>query len=169
MTFHLHRAFSFWFLLIPLMLSAATAKAQTKIVRVGTTVLSEDSPKGNASVTIRTGLFAAKCTCACPAARMLRLLGTKEIEVTEHLEISVDGKSIFVPGEVSDYLFEAHQGSLRFDSGNFVLRIDGGDASNSYFVLIYFDRSMVDRYVTYSGEAPDKPLSDTHYFEVGVE
>jgi len=140
------------------------ARAQVKIARSGTTVVSATSPKGKAQVTIHTTIFDRSCVCSCPAAWALKELNVKEISVIEAFEISIDGKPLVVPDSVYDGLFDPHEASLRFENGSFVLLINGLDASNSYFVRIYFNCEGVDRFMTYWAIVPDRPSSDTHYF-----
>jgi hypothetical protein len=127
------------------------------------------SPKGKANITIRTAIFDRSCACSCPAAWALKESNLQEISIIQGLEISVGGKSIASPDSVYDHLFDPHEASLRFENGSFVLRIDGEDASNSYFVRVYFDREGVNRFVTYWSLVPDKPTSDTHYFHVELK
>ncbi len=60
-------------------------------------------------------------------------------------------------------------GSLQFDKGRFVLRIDSGDASEAGYVLVYFDAKGVSQRMVYSALTPEKPSEDTRYFVTVVE
>lgn len=159
-------------LLLTMMAAGAQSRAITarrpdvSIARSGVTTLGLVSPRGNVKVVIRTAMFSSACKCSCPAAWALGELHLKELSVTRSLKISVGGKSIFVPDSVYDHLFEPHQAALRYERGTFILRIDGMDASDSYFVRVYFDDNAVNRFVTYWSLVPDRPTSDTHYFRV---
>jgi hypothetical protein len=128
------------------------ARAQTKIVRSGSTILSATSPEGRANVTIHTAVFRNSCACSCRVVwveeelNLLKELGLGEIDIVRGLRISVGGKRITVPGAVYEELFDPHEASLRFEKGNFVLRVDGADAAYSYFVRLYFRGCPISRW-----------------------
>jgi hypothetical protein len=169
MSFILGRAFKILLLIsiqIPLI---ATGRAQTSVARSGTTNLDAASPNGRVLVVIETTIFDGACSFSCPAESALKELNAKQLSVVQALKISIDGKPVIAPHSVYDHLFEPHEATLLPSEKGFVLRIDGMDASNSYFVRIYFDRHGVHRFVTYWGEAPDKPTSDTRYYSVELK
>jgi hypothetical protein len=43
------------------------------------------------------------------------------------------------------------------------LTISGGDASEAYFVHVYFDTTRVKRKMVYSSLTPSRVAEDTHY------
>jgi hypothetical protein len=143
-----------------------TARAQTKIERSSTTVLSMASPKGRANVTIHTAIFDRSCTCPSLMARILTEVNVKEISVIEQMEISVGGKSIVVPSSAYDELFDPHEATLSFENGGFVLRILGADGAYAYFTRTFFDGAGTHRVLSYDGESPDKPIGDMRYVSV---
>lgn len=145
------------------------APAQVKIARSGSTEVSATIEKNRATVTIHTTIVNQDCTCSCPAKAALKEMNLKEMSVIEDMAIAINGKSVFVGNSVYDHLFEPHWASLRSEKGNFVLKIVGLDAANSYFVRIYFDRDGVSRLLTYWGLVPDKPTSDTRFFDVELK
>lgn len=151
------------------LVGAERIQTNAKIARSGTTVLKSRSPIGEVTLSIHTSIFDRSCACSCPAAWALKELKVKDIIIIEGLEISVEGKPVPVPDSVYDHLFNPHEASVQFKNGSFVLRIDGMDASNSYFVRIFFDRNGVSRMLTYWGLVPDKPMSDTRFYNVQLE
>jgi hypothetical protein len=144
----------------------AAGSHHTAITRAGITVVQGGSKTQKVIVKIYTTLFRSNCPCPCPAALALKETGLNAISIIKNLEISVDGRAITVPTSVYDRLFEPHWASLHVENGNFVLRIEGMDAADSYFVRIYFDRESVSRVVDYWALVPDKPTSETRYFNV---
>jgi hypothetical protein len=96
---------------------------------------------------------------------LLKEYGIKEITIIHDLNISIDGKSIgVVPAPVYAFLVNPLEATLHFEKGSFILRIDGGDTSLSYFERTYFDENGVNRMMSYSSLIPDKPSVDTHFY-----
>jgi hypothetical protein len=144
--------------------SLAAGGRETAIARSGITVVQGGSERQRVVVKIHTTLF--RSGCPCPAALALKETGLKAISIIKNLEISVDGKAIGVSSSVYDRLFEPHWASLHLENGNFMLKIEGMDGADSYFVRIYFDRKGVSRILDYWALVPDKPISETRYFHV---
>ena len=72
-------------------------------------------------------------------------------------------KESFVPYSVYLSLISPYEASIAFEGGDFVLTIRGGDASWSYFVRVYFDKTHVYRTEKYSSLWPE-PTEDTTYW-----
>jgi hypothetical protein len=153
-----------FFLLFAGCFSMGTARGQTRIAESGATVLVVTSPKGKAVVTIRTATLTGTCGSACPASGVWLALGSKQSTVVEKMDISIDGQPVGVPLSVYADMFQPGNASLRFENGGFVLRIDGGDGGESYFVLIYFDAQGVDQLKVFDPELPDHPTQVTRFY-----
>ena len=83
-----------------------------------------------------------------------------------NIDISIGGRQLFVPLSVFSDLINPSEVSVRINARNFVLSIAGGDASESYFVDIYFDKEKIIQRKLYSSENPSKPLEETRYWLV---
>jgi len=81
----------------------------------------------------------------------------------QNLEISVHGKTIFVPRSVFADLIDPRVASIKFQKGDFVLAIAGADGAESYSVHVYFDTTKVKRRMVYSSLTPSIVAEDTHY------
>lgn len=88
---------------------------------------------------------------------------TKAVTLVQKLEISIGGKSIFVPRSVFADLLDPRKASIQFEKGDFVLKIAGADGAESYFVNVYFDMAKVKRRMLYSALTPSIVAEDTHY------
>jgi hypothetical protein len=153
-----------WFILPGIALGQNQIGRST-IAQPGTTVLAASSPIGKVNITIRTAKLDSKCADASPVGWLLKENGVKEITVVHDMRISINGKSIgVIPGAVYAFLINPQAASLQFENGSLILRIDGGDASLSYFENTYFDRKGVNRSMSYSSLIPDKPNTDTHFY-----
>ncbi len=87
----------------------------------------------------------------------------KTIAVVKSLEISINGKRIFVSRSVFADLLDPRAASLRWQKGLFLLTIGGGDGAESYFVHVYFNTTNVTRRTSFSALTPSTPTADTHY------
>jgi hypothetical protein len=139
---------------------ANAAQEEVAIAPSGNTVVGAVFKKKTVDVTIRTVRIESS-NSAFPWG--LKNVGFREITIVQSLEISVDGKHIWVPRSVFGDLFNPLKASVGFEKGLFVLTINGGDASESYFIRVYFDDKKVSLMETYS--SLDNALtSDTRYY-----
>ncbi len=146
----------------------APAGAHNEATRIlpGTTVIQSQSPLGIGVVTMVTKVLRGDDAGSCPASRAWTALGPNSAAVIEEMKITINGNSIPVPLSVYASLFEPGGASLKFDDGTFVLRIDGADGGEAYFVLLYFDAKGVNRMLVYDSEFPDHPTEETRYHRV---
>lgn len=82
----------------------------------------------------------------------------------DFLEISVNGNPLFVARSVYADLADVAEASLRQNKkGQFVLTLNGGDASESYTVEVTFDQNLV-RERTFASNEARKVMQKTIYF-----
>ena len=91
------------------------------------------------------------------------LTGFEAVTLVQGLEISVGGKSLFVPRSVFADLVDPGRASVEFSNGNFILTIRGLDGAEAYFIRVYFDTTEVRRRKVYSLLMPNTPTEDTRY------
>jgi hypothetical protein len=89
--------------------------------------------------------------------------GATSVVVLTDLQIIVNGAKVFVPRSVFADLLDPRTASIRADKSDFLLTISGGDASESYFVSIFFDSAKVKLRRLYSSLIPDVPSQETTY------
>lgn len=82
----------------------------------------------------------------------------------QNVEITANGKQLIVPRSVYLDICHALEAEISFDKKGAVLKIYGGDASESFEVHVHFNSKMVTRRSVYAGELPDKPLEETRYW-----
>jgi len=128
------------------------------------------SPTGTNTVTARLNRAQVKVTIRATRINSSHVLfpsefipGAKEVTIISKMEIAVNGKNLFVPRSVFLDVFDPHEASLEFQNGKFALRITEADASNSAFILVYFDAKEITRRMVYSQLEPDKAIEDTRY------
>jgi hypothetical protein len=72
--------------------------------------------------------------------------------------------SVIVPYEVFADRLDPIDATLRVEHGLFVVRINGGDGSEAYFVDVFFDARGVTRRRLYSTVVKTALSSETRYF-----
>jgi hypothetical protein len=82
----------------------------------------------------------------------------------QNVEIIANGKKLFIPKSVYLDICNPLEAEIVFENKKGVLKIYGGDGSESFVVYVHFDSKLVSRRVVYSGELPDKPLEETRYW-----
>jgi hypothetical protein len=146
---------------------AATPKL-VKINSNGKTVISANLGKGRVEVTIRTREVQVSRTGTIrPDYLPSTCTYAAVCSIVEGLEIAVDGKAIFVPQSVISDMAWIHTAELRLDA-NMMLLLSEGDASESYFIRIDFDKERVKRMREYvdSSMNNNRLLTDTNYYLV---
>lgn len=83
----------------------------------------------------------------------------------ENIEIMANGKLLAVPRSVYLDICHASEAEVVFKNKEAVLKIYGGDASESYEVHMHFNSKAVSRRVVYTPILPGKPLEETRYWE----
>lgn len=136
------------------------AQDRTPIAKSGATSISATVNGAKIGVTIHT----VKIDRSNPLFPLGDAWDAKVMSAVGGLEITVDGQSLAVPHSVLSDLFDPREASIRSEKGDFVLRVDGADASNSYFIRIFFDTVRVKRLVLYSSLFPNHPTADTRYY-----
>jgi hypothetical protein len=86
----------------------------------------------------------------------------------DYLSITVNGKPIIVTRRVYLDLADINTGEVTMKKGKFTLRLSGGDASESYRVVIEFDANRVRKKRVYSGEG-NGLLQETVYHLVEMK
>jgi hypothetical protein len=90
--------------------------------------------------------------------------GYNELSFVQHIRITVDGKTIWVPRSAYLDLFDAHAAAILFEQDLFVLSIAGADGGDAYQVHVYFDSKRVIRRAFYGLEfSTKKPSEETTY------
>lgn len=144
----------------------------TSIRSSGTVTISARGDGGNAVVTVSTTKLVGECTATCPSCRAIREFGespTSVCPVVERIAISVDGRSLVVPGLAYSGMYQPDYARVSPEGSGFQLRILGSDAASGYTTRIYFDETgvqhMVDTYECGTGD-------ETHFLrfaESGLE
>jgi len=88
--------------------------------------------------------------------------------VVDLITISVNGKPVGVPRTAFCSLADINDAGLRIGKNGTVLTLNGGDASESYFVKIRFNRERVTGLSLLDGES-GKKVEETTYYEVVVD
>jgi hypothetical protein len=89
--------------------------------------------------------------------------------VVQSLELSVGTTSVWVPRAAFADLLDPQEVSLRFEKGDFILRLAGGDASESYFVDLYFGATAAKQRLVYSSLVPTTPTEVSTYRTVELK
>jgi hypothetical protein len=147
---------------------AEAASPEIKIAPSGATILRATSPKGKALVTIHTATVEGSCAKSCPTSRVWWDWGVKHVPIVESLDIAINGHKVVAPLSVYSSMFDPASASLRYEKGNFVLRVEGADAGEAYFILVYFNRQGVSELRTFDMEFPEHPTQVTHYYVLTI-
>jgi hypothetical protein len=140
------------------------ARCQTLIKSSGVTIVKADLPQGKVEVSIRAATLDGDCASTCPASRVWAEWGAKKVIVIQEMNISVNGHSLAVPLSVYASLFQPGDATLQSTKGSVTLRIDGGQASESYFVLLSFDARGLRQLRLYDPDFPNHPLEITNFY-----
>jgi hypothetical protein len=89
--------------------------------------------------------------------------GTHVYTLIRDLQLKVAGQSVGVPRSAFADLLDPREVSMWFENREFVARISGGDASESYFAVLYFDANRVKRKFVYSSLTPTTAFEETRY------
>jgi hypothetical protein len=96
------------------------------------------------------------------AARPSSCTASREpCSIVNALEIRVDEEHVFVPRSVLCRLSDLNTGQIAPTGSGWILKLSGGDASESYIAAIEFDRKRVTGMRVFGGMMPDKPLEET--------
>ena len=89
--------------------------------------------------------------------------------VVDSIEIKVNGVSLFVPRSVFSDLADVTSATVRANANGFLLKLTGGDASESYFLSIYFTGRAITERRLYSNLDSSKPLQVTKYYVRAID
>ncbi len=92
--------------------------------------------------------------------------GRYPCSVVDRIDIRIDGKRIFVPRSVYSDLADITSVTITSQKGLYVITFEGGDASETYNVIIRLDREMIMSRELWDGESGRK-LQETKYLKVG--
>jgi hypothetical protein len=134
------------------------------IAQSGSTSVSTVFERKTASVTIHT----VRIENSSSAFPDIEDWGVKAVTIVRRMEISVDGKSLFIPRSVFADLLDPRLASVKFEKGDFVLVITGADGAESYIVRVYFGATRVKRRRVYSSLTPESVAEDTRYRRLTV-
>jgi hypothetical protein len=140
------------------------AQGRKSIGRSGATTITMGAGGQAASITVRT-IAVRKSDAMFPAT----WTWSDQVLAVQELTISVNGETLFVPSSAYVDLVEPREMLVSFDKGAFILEIHGADASESYFVRIYFDRRSVKRRLVYSSLDSRRPTQDSRYFTADLK
>lgn len=144
------------------------AAGQQTVADSGTTVVSGNFPRGKVVVKIRTAMLDQNCSKSCPTSTDWAGWGGKHVVVVQKVTIFVNGHPVFVPLGAYSNLFAPERASLRSNTRGFVLRVNGGDASESYFIRLYFNQGGVHELEVYSSLDPTHPTEVAHFYAVTI-
>lgn len=86
--------------------------------------------------------------------------------VLDEVALKVDGRGVVVPRSAFVDLGDVDKATLATAGNQFVLVLEGGDASEAYIAKVRFGQSRVAERAVYSAMETDAPLERTRYFEV---
>ena len=154
--------FLFWCLQVGL---CNCAYAQQSIAVSGKTTISQSLRKNIINVTFQTVKINRGHNIA--ALYYLPPDGFDACSIVVKLDISINGKKVFVPWSVFGDLIDPHGAYIEYKKGTYILSIGGGDASEAYHVKVYFNKRTVFRRIVYDLEFDDSmklPVEDDHYW-----
>ena len=141
----------------------ASAQSVVPVAPEGKTRVVFRSEKAAVSVTVTTAKVPGRgASDSGAAARPSSCTSSREpCSTVNALEILVDSKAVFVPRSVLCRLSDLNTGEIITEGPGWVLKLTGGDASESYVARVEFDRQRVTKLSVFSGMMPDKPIEET--------
>jgi hypothetical protein len=86
--------------------------------------------------------------------------------IVDRLDILVNGRPLFVPRSAFADIADLNKAEITITKSDFILKLDGGDASEGYIAKLEFNAIRVKRRTLASGTLPDQPLQETIYHVV---
>ena len=129
---------------------AATAGKLTVQVRIRTHEMPIGEPYDPRPAVIESNCTYSKYPCS----------------IVDRVDITVNGKPLFVPRSAFCDLADLNEAEVKADEEGSILKLGGGDASESYIAKIEFDATHVRRRTLSSATEPDQPLQETIYHVV---
>ncbi len=86
--------------------------------------------------------------------------------IVDRIDITINGQPLSVPRSVFCDLADLNDAEIKIGRKGAILRLGGGDASESYIVYVEFDTTLVMRRVLYSSTDQRHPLQKTNYYLV---
>lgn len=156
------------FLIIIIFVLPAEAGSQAKISPNGETIIKYASKKLDVKVVVTTHeMQIGKPTDERPDKIRSSCTYTRHpCSVVDSIDITVNGKSIFVPRSAFCDLADLSTMEIGMKQKNVIMKILGGDASESYTVIIEFDDVRVKHRTFMGDELPDSnnKLQETIYY-----
>lgn len=133
----------------------------TEIAPNGETVIAASSMKSNLDVKVTIRMHIEQNSKP----------GDRNCRCDHFIDIVVNGEKIIVPYSVFCELNDLNRGKVFIERKNMILMLDGGDASEGYYVKIEFDREHVTRKAVYvdTSLSPNALLEETIYHIVVIE
>lgn len=131
---------------------AATAGKLTVQVRIKTHVVQIGKPSDPTPAVIESSCTYSRYPCS----------------IVDRIDITVNGNKLFVPRSAFCDLADLNDAEVKADEKGSILRLGGGDASESYVAKIEFDATRVKRRTLASGTEQNQPLQETVYYVVVV-
>ncbi len=92
------------------------------------------------------------------------LPGISSCSYIRKLDLSISGRSLFVPRSVFADLFSPREVSIQPRKDEYVLLISGRDGANSYLLEVHFNKIKIIRRTLYSSLIPNRPVEETRYW-----
>lgn len=155
----------FLFVFSSLISVAWPAQQAVSVDPSGESILSASNKKISIELKIKTYLIEGNPTPAEDSLLMKDCLdGRPPCSFVEDISISVNKNNIVVPHSVYRGVTNLRRAILSIIGSNkYELKLVGGDASESYILVILFDADGVNRRKLYSALAPQDALEDTYY------
>ena len=149
--------------------NAAETGAVVNINPSGVTTMSSKLGAADIRVTMQTHEVEISDTPSGKAlgARSSCTFSRHPCVVVDALNISADGRELFIPRSLFADLSDLSKAILVQDGQVMKLTLYGGDASESFVLKVSFDVSRVKQRVLSSALSPDEPLQEPTYSERG--
>lgn len=157
----------FCFLTIITFILPAEAKSQrTPIATNGETIVKFASKKLDVQVVVKTHeVQIGKPTEKRPdIIRSSCTYSRHPCSIVDSIDIAVNGKPIFVPRSAFCDLADLDIVEVEIKQKNVLMKLFGGDASESYIAIIEFDANCVKRRTISSSMLPDRKSEETIYY-----
>jgi hypothetical protein len=150
-------------------LHAATVQQSKPVASKGVTVIAAKSDK----LSVRVKIITHEVDIGKPSDKRPEVNRSSctysryPCSIVDGIDISVNGKPLFVPRSVLCDLADLNTAEVRIEQNKSILTLTGGDASESYIVKIEFDKDRIKRRSLAPGEGlPNEPLQETIYHKV---
>lgn len=156
---------AFQIILIALLVGVSGLSSAKEVATKGVTTLNTDIKGIRVQVDIRTyQLDIGRSSDGIPTVRENICTYSKyPCSPVQGIDISVGSAKIFVPKSSFADLSDLSSARLFAKNGSMILVLDGGDASESYTVKLFFNGEHVYRRLFYPSGDANEPTEDTKY------